>query len=90
MAPFVEFTLYKNEGLGATCEPSSFRLIRWQCVTEEVVEVKCSPVDQMVGLYRWILFKLLDLGAGLSCLLVSPQGWIRQAIISSFRPFIVH
>ena len=27
VAPFVEFALYKNEGLGATCEPSSFRLI---------------------------------------------------------------
>ena len=28
VASFVEFTLYKNEGLGATCEPSSFRLVR--------------------------------------------------------------
>ena len=28
MAPFVEFALYKNEGLGAACEMSSFRLIR--------------------------------------------------------------
>ena len=28
VTPFVEFTLYKNEGLGATCEPSSFRLVR--------------------------------------------------------------
>ena len=27
VAPFVEFALYKNEGLGATCEPSSFRLV---------------------------------------------------------------
>ena len=24
VAPFVEFAFYKNEGLGATCEPSSF------------------------------------------------------------------
>ena len=27
VAPFVEFTFYKNEGLGATCEPSSLRLV---------------------------------------------------------------
>ena len=44
VASFVEFALYKNEGLGMTCEPSSFRLIRWQSVVEEVVEVECSPV----------------------------------------------
>ena len=28
VSPFVEFALYKNEGLGVTCEPSSFRLVR--------------------------------------------------------------
>ena len=28
VAPFVEFAFYKNEGLGAACEPSGFRLIR--------------------------------------------------------------
>ena len=28
VAPFVEFAFYKNEGLGVTCEPSSFRLVR--------------------------------------------------------------
>ena len=28
VAPFVEFALYKNEGLGTTREPSSFRLVR--------------------------------------------------------------
>ena len=27
MAPFVEFSLYKNEGFGMTCEPSSLRLV---------------------------------------------------------------
>ena len=27
VAPFVEFALYKNEGLGATCEALSFRLV---------------------------------------------------------------
>ena len=27
VASFVEFALYKNEGLGATCEPSSFHLV---------------------------------------------------------------
>ena len=29
VASFVEFTFYKNEGLGAACEPSAFRLIYW-------------------------------------------------------------
>ena len=28
VASFVEFALYKNEGLGATCKPSSFHLVR--------------------------------------------------------------
>ena len=45
MASFVELALYKNEGLGATCEPSSFRLVCRQCVMEEVVEVERSLVD---------------------------------------------
>ena len=27
VASFVEFTLYKNKGLGTTCEPSSFHLV---------------------------------------------------------------
>ena len=27
MASLVEFALHKNKGLGATCEPSSFRLV---------------------------------------------------------------
>ena len=72
VALFVEFTFYKNEGLGAMCESSSFRLVCWQRVTEEVVEVDHSPVDQRVGLCRWILFKLHDLGAGWSHRLASP------------------
>ena len=29
VTPFVEFSLYKNEGLGTACEPSGFRLVRW-------------------------------------------------------------
>ena len=45
VAPFVEFTLYKNEGFGTSCEPSGLRLVCWQRVVEEVVEVECSPVD---------------------------------------------
>ena len=74
VTPFVEFAFYKNEGLGATCEPSSFCLVYRQRVTEEVVEVECSPVNQRVELCRWILFKLHDLGAGQSHRLVSPRG----------------
>ena len=70
----VEFALYKNEGLGATCEPSSLCLVRWQCVVEEVVEVECFLVVQRVRLYRWILFKLHDIGAERSRRLVSPRG----------------
>ena len=27
VTPYVEFALYKNEGLGASCEPSGFRLV---------------------------------------------------------------
>jgi len=30
----VEFALYKDEGLGTACEPSSLRLVRRQCVME--------------------------------------------------------
>ena len=29
VASFVEFALYKNEGLGAMCEPSSFHPVHW-------------------------------------------------------------
>ena len=29
VASFVEFALYKNEGLHAMCEPLSLRLVRW-------------------------------------------------------------
>ena len=39
LASFVEFAFYKNGGFGTTCEPSSFRLVHWQRVIEEVVEV---------------------------------------------------
>ena len=81
VAPFIEFTLYKNEGLGTMCEPSSFCLVHRQRVMKEVVEGECSPVIQRDRLYRWILFKLHDLEAGQSRRLVSPQGWIRLAII---------
>jgi len=61
VALFVEFSLYRNEGFSAMCEPSSFCLVRRQHVTEEVVEVECSLVVQRVSLCRWILFKLHDL-----------------------------
>ena len=77
MALFVQFALYKNEGLGATCEPLSFCLVHRQRVMEEVVEVECSLVVQRVGLCRRFLFKLHDLGARGSRQLVSPWGWIR-------------
>ena len=72
MTSFVEFALYKNEGLGATCEPSSFRLVRRQRVMEEVVEVECSLVVRRVG--RRAFFKLHDHGVGWSRWLVSPLG----------------
>ena len=29
VTPFVEFAIYKNEGLGAACELLGFRLVRW-------------------------------------------------------------
>ena len=44
----------------------------------------------MVGLCRWILFKLHDLKAEGSRRLVSPRGWIRWPIVGPFRPFIAY
>ena len=44
VASLVDFTLHKKKGLDTTCEPSSFCLVHWQCVTEEVVEVEYPPV----------------------------------------------
>ena len=34
VASFVEFAFYKNEGLGAACEPSSLYPVCQQCVME--------------------------------------------------------
>ena len=84
VAPFVEFALYKNEGLSAMCEPSSFYLVRWQRIVEEVVDVECSPVVQRVRLCCWILFKLHDLRVRQSHRWVGPRGRIRQAIVGRF------
>ena len=50
VASFVEFAFYKDERFGAMCEPSSFCLVCWQRVMEEVVEVGRSPVIQRVQL----------------------------------------
>ena len=72
MALFVEFTLYKNKGFGATCKPSSLRLVHRLRVVEELVEVECSLVIQRVGLCCWILFELHDIGTGRCHRLVSP------------------
>ena len=52
VASFVEFAFYKNEGFDATCGSSSFRLVHWQRIVEEVVDVERSPVIQRVGLCR--------------------------------------
>ena len=84
MASFVEFALYKNEGLGTTCEPSNFCLVRRQHVTEEVVEVERSLVDQRVGLCHWILFELHYFGVGCSRRLSSPWAEIGRTIIALF------
>ena len=40
----VEFAINNGKGLGATCEPPSLCLVRWQRLTEEVVEVRHPPV----------------------------------------------
>ena len=66
VASLVEFALHKNKGLGATCEPSSLRLVRRYHIMEEVVKVEHPLVDQRVGLYGWVLFELHDFGAGWS------------------------
>ena len=84
MASLVEFTLHKNKGLGATCKPSGLCPICRQCVTEEVVEVERSLVDQRVGLCRWILFELHDFGAGCSHRLFSPRAEIGRAVTTLF------
>ena len=72
VASFVEFALHKNKGLGMMCEPSGLHPIYRQCVTEELVEVEHSPVNQRVRLCCWILFELHDLRARRSCQLVCP------------------
>ena len=74
MAPFVEFSLYKNEGFGAMCEPSSLCLVCRQRVVEEVVEIERSLVIQRVRFCCWILFELHDTEAERSGRLVSPRG----------------
>ena len=45
MAPLIEFTLDKNEGLGVAHEPSILRIVHRLCVIEEVVEVERPLVD---------------------------------------------
>ena len=80
VASFVEFAFYKNEGFGVMCEPPSLHLICWQCVTEEVVEVGHSLVDQRVGFCRWIFFELLDFRAECSRCLFSPRAGIGRTI----------
>ena len=88
VASFVEFAFYKNEGLGAACKPSAFRLIRWQRVMEKIVEVECSPVVRRVR--HCAFFKLHDLGVGRSRWLVSPRGRIRWAVVGPPRPFVAY
>ena len=39
VAPHVELTMNNGKGLVTTCEPLSVRLVCWQRLTEEVVEV---------------------------------------------------
>ena len=57
---------------------------------EEVVEVKRSPVVVRVGLCRWVLFKLHDLGVRRSSWRIGCGGWTRWAIAGLFRPRIVY
>ena len=73
MASPVELAINNSKGLGAMCEPPSLCFVCQQCLTEEVVEVRCSLVGQRVRLYRWILVKLHDFGVEWSQWLVSPH-----------------
>ena len=73
MTSLVELALHKNKGLGMTYEPSGLHLVHRQRIMEEVVEVGHLLVDQRVGLYRWVLFKLHDFRTGWSRRLVSPR-----------------
>ena len=70
---FVQFTLYKNEGFGMTCEPSSLHLVCQQRLMEEVVEVEHPLVDQRDKLCCCVLFELHDFRVGWSRWLVSPR-----------------
>ena len=62
----IELVLNKVKGLDSTREPPSLRFVRRQRLTEEVVEVRCPPVDQRVRLYHWILMELHDHEVGWS------------------------
>jgi len=73
VALLVEFTLNKDEGLGATREASSLHLVHQQCLMELVVEVRRLLVDQRVSLCRWILVELHDFRVGWSRWFVSPR-----------------
>ena len=62
MATLVELPFDDDEGLGATREPSSLRLVGREHLMEEAIEIKCSPVGRRVGLYHWVFDEFHDLG----------------------------
>ena len=66
-------------------ELPSLYLVHWQRFTEEVVEVRHPLVGQRVGLYRWILVKIHDLGVRWSRWLVSPCAEGRRPITGLFQ-----
>ena len=44
VASLVQFALNKDKGLGTMRELPSLHFVRRQCLTKEVVEVRCPPV----------------------------------------------
>ena len=62
MAALVELPFDDNEGLGATCEPSSLRLVGREHLVDEEIEIRCSLVSQRVGLRHWVFDEFHDFG----------------------------
>ena len=64
VAALVELPFDDDEGHGATCEPSGLRLVGREHLVEEAIEIRCSLVGRMVGLYHWVFDEFHDLKVG--------------------------
>jgi hypothetical protein len=48
VTPLVELPFDDDEGLSMACEPSGLRLVSRECLAEEVVEIRHTPVSRRV------------------------------------------